>query len=330
MVKIRLISDLHYSEGLNGRERNKTAQHSGLYSYFGKRFLREQDCVTLIAGDLSDTVENHRELLETFFPNQRVLFTGGNHICYYENKDGSKPILSKVKENLKEAFPLDNLYTYLENDWTWIPGTDIAVIGSTFYTDYAYCDLTLEEFHEHLKNWDKALVVWGFPSKLTELPKKLTKSVIRTETMFKASYYLNDFNWGKENEFTKLTPNYYLQLHKESKEKVKQCYDHILSINPNAKIILMTHHCLSPKVIEKAFEKKLTNASYVSDLEKWLEKMPRIRLIHSGHVHCRKDFTFGKHNQRYIVNACGYITCNEPFNKPIKFNPNLIIDTDDL
>ena len=77
------------------------------------------------------------------------------------------------------------------------------------------------------------------------------------------------------------------------------------------------------------YVKSKINASYVSNLEDWIDTMPNIRLVLSGHVHCRKDLTIGKNNTRYIINACGYIPRNEPFKAP-KFNPNLIIDTNNL
>ena len=125
----------------------------------------------------------------------------------------------------------------------------------------------------------------------------------------------------------KYVPN--LLAQQLAKKEVKRCYNEILAINSNAKIILMTHHCLSPKVISPKYKKGLLNASYCSDLEKWIDKMPNIRLVISGHVHNRCDFVFGKNNTRYIVNPCGYILHNEDKNDP-PFNPNLIIDTVNL
>ena len=92
----------------------------------------------------------------------------------------------------------------------------------------------------------------------------------------------------------------------------------------------MTHHCLSPKCISERYKKGLLNASYTSNLENWVDKqLPGVKLVISGHVHNRCDFTFGKRKVRYIVNPCGYIPYDEPFNEP-KFNPNLIIDTSEL
>ena len=187
-----------------------------------------------------------------------------------------------------------------------------------------------DEFNEKLKAWDVWFQAYGFPSKY-EPVTKLTKQVIRNETMAEAISRLNDFRWGKQNATSKLTPEYYLELHKLAKKEVKRCHDEILTVNPNAKVILMTHHCLSPKVISEKYRKGLMNASYTSNLENWVDKkLPGVKLVISGHVHNRNDFTFGNRHVRYILNPCGYIAYNEPFGKEKKFNPNLIIDTEEL
>lgn len=250
--------------------------------------------------------------------------------CVYEyTKDNKHPILSELKKELKQEFPITHLFWhYLENDWCWID-ENTAVIGSTFYTDYNYCDLTLEEFNEKLKSWDVWTRLYGLPSKY-EPVEKLTKRIIRNETMIEAGSRMNDFKWGKENNRFYLSPEYYLKLHKLAKKEVKRCHDEILKINPKAKIILMTHHCLSPQCISEKYKKGLLNASYTSDLEKWIDvTLPAVKLVISGHVHNRCDFTFGKRNVRYITNPCGYIPYEEDKNEP-KFNINLFVETDSL
>lgn len=327
MTKIRIMSDLHYSHGLNGPDYDKTYKGSGLYHYFGKKFEEVDDCVNLIAGDICEGVNNHKEFLESFFPHTKTIFIDGNHLVYEEGH----PVLSSLKQGLKDMFPKDHLlYNYLENDWIWIPQTDVAVIGSTFYTDYSYCDLTLDELNEKVKAWNAWMNCYGLDVDPDNGYKKLTKSIIRKEAMIAATSYLNDFRWGNENKLTRLSPEYYLKLHKLAKKEIKRCHDEILSINSDAKIILMTHHCLSPKCILDKYKKSLINASYVSDLEKWVDKeLTGVKLVVSGHVHNRCDFNFGKRNVRYILNPCGYIRPNEPFETP-KFNPNLIIDTNEL
>ncbi|MBR4617890.1 MAG: hypothetical protein IKO49_01075, partial [Bacilli bacterium] len=261
MTKIRIISDIHYTSRINGPDFNDPINTSLFYKKYYKDLQKDTDCVNLIAGDIAAGIDKHKEFLEVFFPNQRVIFTDGNHICYEYTKDNKHPILSELKKELKQEFPITHLFwRYLENDWCWID-ENTAVIGSTFYTDYNYCDLTLEEFNEKLKSWDLWTRLYGLPSKY-EPVEKLTKQIIRNETMAEAGSRMNDFKWGKENNRFYLSPEYYLKLHKLAKKEVKRCHDEILKINPKAKIILMTHHCLSPQCISEKYKKGLLNASY--------------------------------------------------------------------
>lgn len=328
MTKCRIISDLHYTEGINGPSSEESSINSSLYEHFGQDLQKPVD-VTLIAGDACEGIVKHKELFETFFNNQKIIFIDGNHLVFFISPEGTHPILKDVKNALKKEFPKDHMFWhYLENDWMWIDN-DTAIIGSTFYTDYNYCDLTLEEFNEKLKSWNVWFQAYGLSSKY-EPVEKLTKQIIRNETMSEAGSRMNDFKWGKESKTLYLSPQYYLKLHKLAKKEVKKCHDEILKINPKAKIILMTHHCLSPQCISEKYKKGLLNASYTSDLEKWVDtKLPGVKLVISGHVHNRVDFTFGKRKARYICNPCGYIKYSEPFNEE-EFNPNLIIDTDEL
>lgn len=330
MTKIRIISDIHYTAGINGPHSGCSYITSPFYEKYYNDLQKEKDCVTLIAGDIAAGIDKHEEFLEVFFHDQKVIFVDGNHLCYEYTKDNKHPILSELKKELKQEFPITHLFwRYLENDWCWIDEST-AVIGSTFYTDYNYCDLTLEEFNKNLKAWDVWTTLYGLPSKY-EPVEKLTKPIIRNETMAEAGSRMNDFKWGKENKHFYLSPEYYLKLHKLAKKEVKRCHDEILKINPEAKIILMTHHGLSPRIISEEYKKGLLNASYTSDLENWVDKkLPGIKLIISGHVHNRCDFTFGKRNVRYIVNPCGYIPYNNEDKNDPPFNPNLIIDTEDL
>lgn len=325
MVKLRIMSDLHYTAGINGRYTEETPKDSLLWSTFEEKFKQNKDCINLLAGDICEGVNNHKEVFENFFTNQKVIFIDGNHICY----ERGKPILQDLKKSLKKEFPIDHLlWNYLENSWIWLDN-ETAVIGSTFYTDYEYCDLTLEEINKIQRQYDVWSLLYGLPCR-SEPIKKLTKKTIRKECMIEASARLNDFKWGKENNKYNLSPEYYLKLHKLAKKEVKRCHDEICNINPNAKIVLMTHHCLSPKCISEEYKKGLMNASYTSDLEKWIDdELSNVRLVISGHVHNRNDFTFGKRNVRYICNPCGYIPYKEDI-KGVYFNPNLIIDTNEL
>lgn len=327
MVKLRIISDIHFTDGINNSD-GKTIEHTPFGHYFHKPLKEQQDCVTLIAGDMATSLEETDKFLNGFFPNQQVIFIEGNHLVYQR----TMKTIFELKDELKEKYPLEHLlWHYLEDDWMWIPNTnnEVAIIGSTFYTDYEYTHLTLDEYNEIEKKYHNIANIFGYGDGSEYIPEKeLTKDLIIRHNMFNAQESLNDFRWGWETPSRKISPQLYRELHLKSKEKIKRCYDEIIRINPNAKIILMTHHCLSPQCIDEKYKNHKANASYVSDLENWIKQFNNLKLIISGHVHCGKDFMIG--DKRYVVNACGYIAYQEAHRKNGKFNPNFIIDTDDL
>ena len=49
MTRLRIISDLHYTRGINDPDYNKTYKQSGLYHYFGQKLKKEKPDYTLIA-----------------------------------------------------------------------------------------------------------------------------------------------------------------------------------------------------------------------------------------------------------------------------------------
>lgn len=321
MTKLRIISDLHYDQGLN--------KSKDFDEKIGAEFSKEKADITLIAGDLAADIKNKKEFLEKYFNDQQVIFTGGNHDVYIK---GLKTIY-EIDDMHKKEFPLTHLFwKYLNNDWTWIPGTNesIAIIGSTFYTDYEYSNWTIESFNAQQRAWIDLMRAHGFKAEYEDVTDLSIDRIIKENQMI-AEGKMNDFSWGYESPGQHLTPYTYRELHLESKKKILKCYKEIIKQNKNAKVILLTHHGLSERCIDNRFLTSTSNASYISELENWLcENIPNLRLVISGHVHCRKDFIFGKDKKRYIINACGYVPYNEPFKGDGIFNPNLIIDTNDL
>ena len=114
-----------------------------------------------------------------------------------------------------------------------------------------------------------------------------------------------------------------------SMEKVSE----IIENNPDKQIVLMTHHCLSPRCISEDYVSDALNASYVTDREKWIEDHPNVRLILSGHIHHRTNFKIG--DTLYVLNPLGY--CQRDFiqyKKGLKpddwrnrWTPNCFVDT---
>lgn len=318
-MKIRILSDTHYDPGING---------NGIFDekYNGKF---KPAVVNLLAGDISVLPKDTKSFLEKYMGQSICYLIGGNHIEYRKDGHTHKEIINEYKKE----FPLDHaFYRFLENDYQFIPGTDnsVAVIGSIFYTDYKLCTYDVDTYNHRQTAWDLMMRSYGLHTTPTEPVKKLTKKLILQENMLSASSGMNDFSWGHYTKTRHLSPEDYLKFHKLAKRKVLECYNKIMQMNPKAKVILMTHHCLSANCISEKYKKSVINSSFASDLENWIDKnMPRVRLVVSGHVHSRFDFTFGKNNIRYICNPVGYIPHSED-EKDQKFNPNLMIDTEEL
>lgn len=330
MAKIRIISDIHFDNRINGRDKDSPVEDSLFYNKYYTALHNENTDVTLIAGDLASCLDNYNDFLHTFFENKNCIFVGGNHDLYQR----TDKTIYEIKDELKHAFPLDHTHWhYLDNDWMWIPNakTEVAVIGSTLYTDYTHNPFTVETYNKRQLQMHTFMSLYGLnPGEYVPV-QKLTKSLVKKENKLIASEYLNDFRWGYEKRYKNITPDTYIKLNKLAKKRIIECHDEILKINPNAKIILLTHHCLSPKCIDERYKDSILNASYTSNDEKFVEKLSGIKLVISGHVHCRKDFTFGKNHVKYIINACGYIPRGEDYRDENDFfNPNLILDTKEL
>lgn len=82
-MKIRIMSDIHFTDGING---NLPINHSSFYHYYKRKLKHEDDCVTLIAGDMATGLDYTQAFLEGFFPNERVIFIEGNHLVYQKGR----------------------------------------------------------------------------------------------------------------------------------------------------------------------------------------------------------------------------------------------------
>ena len=191
--------------------------------------------------------------------------------------------LQEQKLIFKNKFPLDADVSYLDNQYKIID--DIVFIGSCLYTDYKY---------------------GGSVSSNMKIAKK----------------GLNDFRWGKYQEFDKivpLQPKHYLAMFKESFEFIKDT----LNKFKDKKCVLITHHGVSPLQISMKYITSNLNASFISDLGDFIQKHDNLKLVVSGHIHSSSDFKIG--NTRIICNPYGY---RDPYYRETNtyFNPNLIVE----
>lgn len=107
-LKIRFLSDIHLD--VNDDD-----------------FSLSGDDFTILAGDISGNVDEAIEWIKNNV--KRGLFVEGNHILY-----NSKYFLDDSYGKLKEAFPLDNDVSFLQNESKVVDGITFA--GCTLWTDY--------------------------------------------------------------------------------------------------------------------------------------------------------------------------------------------------
>lgn len=173
--------------------------------------------------------------------------------------------IRSLQDILKKEFPKESNITYLENDYKVV--NDIVFVGATLWTDYKYCG--------------------------------------QQETnMWIASRYMNDFRWGRwkdsDGNIQRLEPSNCLQMHEESISYI----DNITKQYPNNKIVVVTHHCPSPKCLSDKYINSSINASYISDLEQFILDRPNICAWCCGHIHNSIEFLIG--NCKVISNPRGY------------------------
>ncbi|GHS85124.1 hypothetical protein FACS1894103_6400 [Campylobacterota bacterium] len=80
------------------------------------------------------------------------------------------------------------------------------------------------------------------------------------------------------------------------------------------KMVLITHHGVSPQALDPRFKNDDLNASFISDLESYITThLPQLNLIVHGHIHHRCSYKIG--HIRVECNPCGYIDLREGWHK---------------
>ena len=269
---------------------------------------------TLIAGDLGPDFRKNAEWLRKNV--RRGAFVSGNHDAY-----DKEITIEDAKEFYHREFPPDSDVTYLDFSVGVVSkplSEDVLLVGDVLYTDYRY---RISPMYD------------GLPENIV-----VENNMRLAGPKFQGSY-MNDFNYftrddtyadGWEREHPRregcfsIRPRHYLDHFEEAFAEIER----IVEENPDKKIILMTHHCLSERCISRKFSKDELNASYVSPKDGWIAEHENIRLVLSGHVHHRNSFKVG--NALYVLNPLGYCPYGENLegeNGPA-FTPNLFVDTD--
>ena len=338
-MKIRFISDLHYYLNLSTSEK-------GFIDILNKK---EPADVTLIAGDLNCTVEEAHTFFNRYFFNEKVVFIAGNHTtCVYT--PGNEKTVQEVISKHNSTFNKDNFdgkWIFLENEYIQL-SENIYCIGCCGWTNFEYGHQTKSDYikqiekekayRESHKETDSLMgdgkkvpihymgILPDDPAKEYDELDMGNKDSYRGRRMKDAVRYMNDYNYGKvirNNQVDYLRPIDTYNMHQESLKQIKKCYNEIVSKNPNAIIILMTHHPFTTKCISKRYKDDVLTSAFVSDHNRWLKQFKNIKYITCGHVHQRFFDKLG--DKQIICNPCGYLFNYEHI-QDIPFNINYILN----
>jgi hypothetical protein len=254
-----------------------------------KNTPRDGDTLTFEIGDAYNWLEKNVK---------RGLLVAGNHLVY--NRSGLS--IEEQKRRLAARYPIDSDFSFLdnsvENGMTKVVD-GILFVGSTLYTDYRLPTSGEKEFAEQ---------------EIVDYNKRMASPKM-------SGGGLNDFNFGKTEESTYnkawslegssdlsfLTPTNYERFFNRTFKMIKNIVES--KDNKDRDIVVLTHHCPSPRCIDSAYVDSPLNASYVSDLEDFITSHKNIRCWVCGHVHHRANFLVGQ--CRVVMNPLGYCKYGE-------------------
>ena len=238
-------------------------------------FRHEEQDLLLIAGDIAGSYDREIKWLQGLCKdiNNPIVAVAGNHLGYdykcpvnyfLRSYDLDKEVGTKQWSIDKIKQECKDVF-YLDNDY--IDVGDYIIFGGTMYTDYKlYTDADI------------------------------SKRVGQT--------YLNDFRYvhvmdGKA--VRPIHPDDYQKYHARFMRRLRKCLK-----ETTKDIIVLTHFAPSPQSISEKYQKGniYLNASYCSNMEKFIKQNPRIKLFVHGHMHDSFDYMID--NCRVICEPYGY------------------------
>lgn len=276
----------------------------------------DEDCYTLIAGDLGPDFKKNSEWVKNNV--KKGAFISGNHDAYTSK---TEPI-EDVKEFYHKMFPLNSDVTYFDNDVGVIQkdlGNNILLVADVLYTNFR--------------------LRYKYDEKGISIKEVVRRNIHRVSPKFSGSY-MNDFlfftrdlkrgHLGQnfDSDVAYISPEYYIHHFNKAFRKITE----IIESNPDNDIVLMTHHCLSEKCFDEYKHKDLLSSAYASPKESWIKKHPNIKLVISGHIHNRREFKVG--NTLYMMNPLGYCREGQFFdidkntNERVYWSPDVFVDTE--
>lgn len=116
------------------------------------------------------------------------------------------------------------------------------------------------------------------------------------------------------------TPEVSMQIHNKQRTWLKQAL--ITAKQLDKKVVVMSHHSISPLSVSEKFATLPSNAAFVSDLSAWMHEPWAPTLWVHGHTH--EAFDYRINNTRVIVNPRAYP--NEVSSTAIAFAWDRVVD----
>lgn len=276
----------------------KVAVCSDLHLEFGTLELKNTESadVLILSGDICVAFDfSQKPVYLNFFEQvckefNHVLYVMGNHEHYHGDFAKSKAIL---QDHLSH---LENLHV-LEKE-TFELG-EYLFIGGTLWTDMNDEDPSTLGFMTSAMN-DFRLV------------KNSNRITYRRVPIYEKDEY-GDYKRDMHGQFyeigtkmkesvSQFSPSDAVDDHK----KFLQYIEHVISNNPDKKIVVVGHHAPSRQSTHPRYQNDtLMNGGYSSNLDFFIEDHPQIVLWTHGHTHETFDYNIG--NTRIFCNPRGYI-----------------------
>lgn len=249
--------------------------------------LKSQESVTFAATYPHDWIKKNIK---------NGIMVAGNHIVY--NRDGKS--IEELKEELHQEYPIDSNLTFLDNSvGVMCKEVDgILFIGSTLYTDYKLKVVDIYDSHTDKNISDEQMIIRNMSLASPKMSGGGLNDFVYGKT-FECTYN-KAFRLEADDDMSWLTPKNYQMFFDRTFNEIKR----IVEENSDKTIVIVTHHCPSPKCISKRYVSDMLNASYVSDLEKFIVEHENIKCWVCGHVHHRNHFKVG--NCLVVMNPLGY------------------------
>ena len=267
-----------------------------------RRGLGDGDEVSLRAVDVRGWIRDNL---------RKGVFVAGNHIVY----NGLDKTVEELKADCAHDFPPDADVSFLDAT-TGVMAKDVdgtLFVGTTLYTDYR-------------------LPVGRF----IRVDDIVRRNMNVANPMFGGGG-MNDFIFGRagndhvvddgvdtmvdDRGRRYLSPKDYLDWFDMSIGRIAE----IAEANKDRDIVVVTHHCPSRKCIGAEYVDSDLNASYVSELDGFIESHPQIRCWVCGHVHHRDTFKIG--DCRVVMNPLGYCRHGQFLGHGWDWSPNVFVDT---